>query len=274
MKRNYTWLLLSVIAFASCTSPKYYVYSPTPPVNPFFKDKGDTKISAYMTGASGTRLPGADLQAAYALTDNLAISGAFSTRRERDRYYKNDGSWSDSVVNYYDRTMGEVGAGYFTTINSKRTATFNLYGGFSWGEYQLTENGIDHQDIRYTRRFESDIKKWYVQPSIHFMPGKVFRIGLVTRFSFVTYDNIRTGFTDDELNVRTLNLVRDKTFFAVEPTVNFQFAFPQQWIKLDMGITFCPPYIDSYNYSELRYRTVSASIGLTFDLSKISSDKE
>lgn len=274
MKRNYTWLLLLAIAFISCTSPKYYVYSPTPPVNPFFKEQGDSKISAYLTGASGTRLPGADLQAAYALTDHLAIGGAFSTRRERDRYYKSDGSWSDSVVNYYDRMMGEVTAGYFTTINSKRTATFNLYSGFAWGDYSLIENGVDNQNIIYTRRYEADITKWYIQPSVHFMPGRVFRIGLVTRFSFVNYDNIRTGFSNDELNLRTLNLVRDKTFFAIEPTVNFQFAFPEQWIKLDMGITFCPPSMEYYSYSELRYRTVSASIGLTFDLSKINSSKE
>lgn len=280
MKKNHLFLSVLVIsvAFASCRTPKYYIYSPSPPVNPYFTEKGDSKLSAYISGSSGSKVPGADLQAAYAITDHVALTGAYFSRKERDKYFNDWNNsvnhWDDSVFNHYKRRMGEVGIGYFTTVNSRRNATFNIYGGFGWGKFLLNENGGNSQLGEYTRRHETNVRKWYLQPSMHFMPGKVFRVGLVTRFSFVNYDHVNTNFSVDELNERTLNQFPDKTYLFIEPSVNFQFALPPQWVKLDMGVTLCPDYGDAYEGSRLRHRFLSASMGFTFDLGKIQNDKK
>lgn len=278
MKKNQSVLIFLLISFIfmSCRTPQYYIYAPSPPVNPFFKEKGDSKLSAYLSGGSGNSAPGSDLQAGYAITDHLAVTGAFYSRREKNTYYQdwNNGVWSDSVINRYRRRMGEVGAGYFRKINSRGNATFNIYGGYGWGSFYFKETGTSNAIGTYTRTHESDVRKWYVQPSIHFMPGKVFRIGLVTRFSFVNYGNIRTDFSDTELNDRTLNQFADRTHLFIEPTVNMQFAFPPPWLKLDMGVTVCPIYDNSYEYNRLQHRALTASIGLTFDLGKIEGNKK
>jgi hypothetical protein len=263
--------VLLITLFASCTTPKYYIYSPSPPVNPFFKHQGDSKLSANISAASGTNVPGGDFQAAYAFTDHFAVTGAYSMRNEKDFYWSNGySSAADSITNRYRRRIGEIGAGYFTPIDSRQNATFNIYGGYSWGNFSLTEKGKDDQNILYNRSFKADVRKWYIQPSIHLMPGHVFRVGFVSRLCFVNYNNIVTDFTNTESNDRTLNRLTGKTFVFVEPTVNFQIAFPPRWLKLDMDLTFCPGG-DSYEYSRLRYRGASASIGLTFDLSKIAN---
>jgi hypothetical protein len=271
-KNRCTVFILFVILFTSCTTPRYYIYSPSPPVNPFFKNKGDSKLSANISVASGSDIPGGDFQAAYAFTDHFAVTGAYSMRNEKDFYWNgwSNSAW-DSVTNKYRRRIGEMGAGYFTALNPKRNITFNIYGGYSWGNFSFTENGKDDRNILYNRLYKADVKKWYVQPSIHFMPGRIFRVGLVSRFSFVNYSNISTDFSNTELESRTLNQLRDKTYLFVEPTVNFQIGFPPKWLKLDMDLTFCPTYDDSYEDSRLRYRWLSASMGLTFDLSKISN---
>jgi hypothetical protein len=271
MKRNHllTALVITVV-FMSCRTPEYFIYSPSPPVNPFFKEKGDSKLSAYISGSSGSKIPGADLQAGYAITNHVAITGAFYSRKERDKYYNES---DDSVINNYRRRMGEVGIGYFTTINRRKNATFNVYGGYGWGRFLLNERGGNGQVSVYTRMHESNVKKLYLQPSVHFMPGKVFRAGLVTRFSFVNYDHITTNFSNDELNDRTLNQFPGKTYLFIEPTVNFQFVFPPRWLTLDMGLTLCPTYDDVYEGSDLRHRTLSASMGITLDLGKINSKK-
>lgn len=268
-------LLISTILI-SCRAPQYYIYAPSPPVNPFFKEKGDSKLSAYLSGGSGSYVPGADLQAGYAITEHLAVTGAFFSRREKNTYYSswNTGSGTDSVVNRYRRKMGEVGMGYFRKVNYRGNATLNIYGGYGWGTFYFKETGTSNGGSAYTRTHESDVRKWYVQPSIHFMRGKVFRLGIATRFSLVNYGNIRTDYSNTELTDRTLNQFADRTHLFVEPTVNMQFCFPPPWIKLDMGITVCPIYDNSYEYNRLQHRSLSASIGLTFDLGKISGNKK
>lgn len=278
MKKNRSVLILLFVSliFMSCRTPKYYIYAPSPPVNPFFKEKGDSKLSAYLSGGSGNHIPGADLQAGYAITKNIAVTGAYFSRREKDKYYSgwNNNTWTDSLVNRYRRAMGEVGAGYFRKVNYRGNATINIYGGYSWGTFSFKETGTGNGMGAYTRTHEADIRKWYIQPSIHFTRGRVFRLGIVTRFSFVNYGNIKTDFSTTELSDRTLNQFADRTHLFIEPTVNMQFAFPQPWLKLDMGITVCPIYDNSYEYNELRHRALTASIGLTFDLRKIEGKKK
>jgi hypothetical protein len=278
MKKNRSVLILLFVSliFMSCRTPKYYIYAPSPPVNPFFKEKGDSKLSAYLSGGSGNHIPGADLQAGYAITKNIAVTGAYFSRREKDKYYSggNNNTWTDSLVNRYRRAMGEVGAGYFRKVNYRGNATINIYGGYSWGTFSFKETGTGNGMGAYTRTHEADIRKWYIQPSIHFTRGRVFRLGIVTRFSFVNYGNIKTDFSTTELSDRTLNQFADRTHLFIEPTVNMQFAFPQPWLKLDMGITVCPIYDNSYEYNELRHRALTASIGLTFDLGKIEGKKK
>lgn len=260
-----------MLLLVSCSSPRYYIYAPTVPVNPFFKEKGESKISAYISGNSGAHLPGADLQAAYALTQHFALSGSFSSSNEKDNYYNSEPDDSYTTEQRYRRRTAEIGAGYFAPLNEKKSVSFNLYGGYGWGRFTLRENGKDANSNDYYRTHESGIGKWYLQPSIHLMPGRVFRMGLVTRLTLLQYGHINTSYSPDELSQRELNLVANNNYIFVEPTMNFQIAFPNaHWAKLDMGLTFCPSLrAIEEDYTRLRNRGFLGSIGLTFDLSKL-----
>jgi len=273
-KHCYCLVLLLVLGMVACRTPKYYVYAPTPPVNPFFKKAGETKLSAYMSGplssGTGAYMPGLDAQAAVAVSNHFALTGSYTTRREKDSYDDSNNEDEGFPDIFYNRKTAEVGAGYFTKINDRGTATFNLYGGYGWGTYHFRETAMDGSFIR---THQSDISKWYVQPSIHFMPGDVFRLGLVTRLTFPDYKNIVTSYTTDELKSRDLDKLSTKSFVFFEPTINMQIAFPgAEWMKMDIAFTFCPAVSDDYD--RIRTRGANALLGFTFDFSKIGGKKK
>ena len=125
MKLNYLLLLL-IILFSSCRSFRN-AYAPSNHNNPFFKSKGDSKLGVYLSGGGGDagkagitdKNIGMDVQAAYALGNQFAVVGNFSSRKERDLY--GEDYYDTSTVNY-TRKIFDIGAGFFcSTGYSKKS---------------------------------------------------------------------------------------------------------------------------------------------------------
>lgn len=265
-------ILISSVTLISCRTPRF-IYSPAPPNNPYFREKGESKIAAYYSTAAsendlqGEYNDGVDLQAAYAISDHWAITADYFKRNEKDVFSNYDRNFFDSSVIRYDRHLKNFGAGYFMPITKDKQIMFSIFGGLGFGKFSFTDRGLDN-NISYSRYYNSDMSKWYIQPSVNFFPGKYFRTGLISKVSWVHFKNPTTSYTQPELEYHDLNLLPGKTLSFFEATWNMQVTFNKMnWLYLDGGLTICSdPFDDAIN---LEARNFNASIGLSIDFSKM-----
>lgn len=266
-------ILLSVIAitfFSSCTMPYRYIYTATPPNNPYFIEKGESKLAAYYSGAwnggdpSQRRSGGGDFQSAYAIGNHWAVTAGYLNRREVDGYsYNNTDNVREGPYINYKRNLFDIGTGYFVALDKKKTSTFNLYGGVALGKFSIADEDFD-------KFHKSSITKTYFQPSINYMPTPHFRISFGSRFSFVHYGDIQTSYAKEDIEKLTLNLIDNRTIFYIEPAFNLQFGFRQfPGAKIDFSMSGTSrPFRDER--IKLYSRTSNISLGLSFDISKMN----
>lgn len=258
--------ILVITILSSCTTYRY-IYTASPPNNPYFSQKGESKVAAYYSAAgsndkaSGHTASGWDLQGAYAIGNHWALTTSYLNRRERDNY--NFGRNESSSISY-KRNLFDIGAGYFLVPDKVKYFSFNLYGGMAFGEFSFVD------DRTYSSRFHnSSITKSYFQPSVNFMPTPNFRMSFGTKFSFVHYGNIQTSYTPDEIQSLSLNRIANNTIPFVEPALNIQFGLRKYpWVKMDYTLSGTNrPF--RYENTYLDSRTSNVSIGFSFDFSKM-----
>ena len=276
MRNRFLFIAFIVITtFTSCSTYRY-IYSASPANNPYFKEKGESKLTAYYSSSSDNPIlkeyaHGFDLQGAYAIGNHWALTAGYFNRREQDVYSRSYNLYDTSVVRY-KRNLFDIGAGYFIPLNTKKTITANFYGGFANGKFSFDDNGLDNNHTVYNRYHESAITKWFFQPSINFMTGRYVRFSFAAKFSFVHYGKIQTSYTSNELGYFGLDRIANKTIYFFEPSLNIQFGIPKYpWVKID-AVTSGTSYYYSDN-SHLDVRGSNASIGLSFDFSKMKQKK-
>ena len=267
-----------LILLNACSNPRY-VYAPAPPNNPYFKQKGDSKISAYYAAggndgsSSGEQNHGFDVQAAYAITGHWALTADYFSRKEKDVYnYYQYGLFDSSVVSYR-RNMVSIGGGYFFGLNKRRKITFNIYGGAGLGKFSISDKGIDDSASVYTRFHRANVVKWYIQPGFNFMPGNYFWCSFTTRFVFTRYPTVNTSYSYPELDGLNLLNLANRTLSFFEPSFNIQFGIPScPWLKINSGFTLSANLtrIRKDDYVNYHSRTLTAFAGLNFDLSRIN----
>ena len=270
--KNLISLFAISVVLISCRTPRF-IYSPAPPNNPYFREKGESKLAAYYsTAASENDLQdeysdGLDLQAAYAVSDHWALTADYFKRNEKDVFFDYNQSFFDSSIIRYERHLANFGAGYFMPVTKDKEIMFNVFGGLGFGKFSFTDNGFDN-NVGYSRYYNSDMSKWYIQPSINFFPGKYFRTALIGKASWVHYSDVSTSYTPAELEYYDLDLLPGKTLSFFEATWNMQLTFPKMnWLYLDGGLTICSEPFD--NAINLEARNFNASIGLSIDFSKM-----
>ncbi|MEO6288719.1 MAG: hypothetical protein ABIO76_02295 [Ginsengibacter sp.] len=259
----------------SCTNYRY-INAAFPPNNPYFTKKGDSKITAYYSTNADARPAkqyayGVDLQAAYAVGNHWALTASYFNRKEKDVYSSSYNIYDSSIV-HYTRNLFDVGAGYFFSFNAEKTLTANFYAGLANGKFLFHDDGLDRNQAGYKRYYESTITKWYLQPSVNFMPLDYFHMAFATKVSFVHYGKIKSSYTTDELEYFSLNKVANKTLTFVEPSFDFQVGLPSlPGINLD--ILFSAINNAHREGSHISVRGSNFSIGLNIDLSKIKKRK-
>lgn len=274
MKRRYlAFLVILIVSCYSCNSPRF-IYSPSPPNNPYFKEKRESKLSAYYSSGgddnnrTGHRNNGFDLQAAYAVGNNWALTAGYFDRKEKDIYPYGNYNYFDSSVVSYKRHITDFGGGYFIPVDNRRSVFLAIYGGLGFGKFSFTDDGIDKARVNYNRFHHSDITKWFIQPSLNLFATNYFRASFITKFSFVKYGNISTSYSPDELQFYWLDKIKNKTISYFEPAFNVQFGIPPvDWVKAEGGFTLSSdPF---YKNSQIQARGFTASIGLSFDFTKL-----
>lgn len=266
-------LFIVIITLSSCTSPRY-IYSASPTNNPYFKEKGESKIAAYYSSGNHNQLTkgyaaGFDLHGAYAIGKSWALTAGYFNRRERDVYGSSYNLYDSSVVQY-KRSLFDLGGGYFKPLNLKKTIIANIYAGFASGNFSFEDNGLDNNNSPYSRYHKNAITKWFFQPSINFIPGNV-RFSFAAKFSNVHYGKSQTSYTLDELQYFGLDKIANKSIIFFEPSFDLQFGIPKYpWVKIDFVFSSTSNYLGSPN---LNVRDINGSIGLCFDFSKLKKNK-
>jgi hypothetical protein len=272
MKLSFPALIFAAFTLLSSCTAYRYIYSASPANNPYFTQKGDSKVTGYYSSSVENNLgqyaAGVDLQAAYAIANHWAVTVGYFNRREKDvnGYSTYDRPLDSSIVRY-KRNLLDVGGGYFLPLNAKKTFTLNLYSGIATGRFSFIDNGQSNA-TDYERYHDSRITKWYFQPSLNLMPGKYFRFSFILKASFVHYGDILTSYTPYEQQSLSLDKINNNTLAFTESELNIQFGLPKYpWIKLDAALSDA-----SHQFPEdsrLSVRSRNASIGLTFDLSRL-----
>ena len=264
-------LMTGSLLFCSCTTGRY-IYVATPPNNPYFVKKGDSKIGAYYSSSGGNIAEnkfarGTDLKGAYAAGKQWALAASYSDRKEKDVYdYGGYQSvFRNSEVNY-KRNFAEFAAGIFAAINPKKTITLNFFAGGGTGKFSFSDNGYDVNKANYSRYYSANSTKLFFQPSINFITSEYFRFALILKSSYVHYKNTETNYTNTELEYFRLADLNKHTFNFVEPAWSFQFGLPKYpWIKIEWTLS----NVANHPFENDNIRQNNYSVGFTFDISKM-----
>ncbi len=192
IKYKYVIFLFGVyILLTSCRTPRF-VYTPSTPNNPYFKEKGESKLAAYYS-ATGTadEIPneynnGFDVQAAYATGKHWAITTDYFSRKEKDVFTFNTSNFYDSSIVVYDRHITSIGVGYFKALVKNNTVFLNAFAGVGFGKFNFTDNGVNN-GANYSRFHNSNITKWYIQPAVNVFFSNYVRSAFIGQVSWVHY---------------------------------------------------------------------------------------
>ncbi|MEO8771708.1 MAG: hypothetical protein ABI402_16550 [Ferruginibacter sp.] len=267
-----------VIVFTNCSNPRY-AYSPTAHNVPILAKKGDSKAAVYYSnnGASGSSdgngnqynknsAQGADLQGAYAITNNIAVQANYYLRSEKTNSTNGSYNFENSLIKY-KRNLFEVGAGYFTTFDKNDHLLFQVYAGAGLGKTKIKETGTDYNQLPFNRYYNTNLTKFFLEPSITFRTSKeIFAATITTRASVIRFRKIQTNYTYDEKQDFDLDSLDRYGVVFFEPSFVGSFGFnklPGLRVEVQAGLSVL------FQESFIDYRPFNFSLGLVFDIRKL-----
>lgn len=245
---------------------------------PVLAKKGDSKLALHYASNGGgnglnrafeaARSNGADFQTAYAFHKRWAIQSSYFIRNER-----NGGEYrvSDSAVIRYKRRLFDVGIGYFAPLDRYGNLFFQLFAGVGKGKFSFTDNGReDPNSPLYSRFHKADVTKYYVQPAFQIQFKKLIAVSLSSRFSITNFENIKTDYTDVELENYSLKNISNGAVVFWEPGFVNSFGFknlPGFQIEYQIGASLLVSrrFVDT--------RTFNFSIGVQSDIGTMLKKK-
>ncbi|MFD2919757.1 hypothetical protein ACFS6H_08575 [Terrimonas rubra] len=277
-RHNYRLMVLgcSIIwLLAACGSPKYFVHAPTPVNNPFLKEKNDIQLTANVLLGEGIATPGLDFQSAYAISDHLAFTASFSKRPERNKYKEHDNIFSqspDSAGLRYMRNNAEFAVGYFTPINTAKTVYFNMYGGWGFGKNIFTQNKKQEQAAPKEDVYRIPLQKWFIQPSLNFMMGEHFRMGVALKASWLQFQTPATSFTEQDLLDIGFSRYSQRTIFLAEPATSMQFVPENSPVSFNININLLALPADDDDHimrSNVYFRRINLALGVMLHVGQL-----
>lgn len=260
---NFFFLICLMAFLVSCGSTRY-MYSASPPNNPYFKTKGESKLSAFYSNnrdapASNIEAGGIDLQGAYAFSNHWAITADYMYRSETDNF-------QDQNIPAYDvkyhRNIFTAGIGYFVPVDSMKKLMFNVYTGIGSGRFSIKDEG---------EQFANSIFKWHIQSSLNYIPFDNVNIGLILKTSFVNYNHVNTNYSPYKQSLYSLDVLHNRTLVFFEPALDCQIgmkAYP--WIKLYFEVGSAN-LLGSARDLNFDIRKNNYSLGLNFDFTKLKN---
>lgn len=270
---NFSFLILFFLfALFSCNTPRY-VNAPEAVNAPSLTKAGQNKLAMYYSSNSGNsnenninrynKSKGYDVQGAYAITNHWAVQTSYFFRSELNGGVTQSNRDSSSIR--YKRNTGSIGIGYYKKIG-KHDNVFQVFAGAGIGNYKINDKGIKDYNL-YNRYHHAAISKYYLQPAL-ILSEKNISLGLVSRFSFVHYKNIKTDYTESEQLDYNLTDLQNRVLSFWEPAFILNIgvsSFPALKLEMQAGASAT---MDNYYYD---VKTFNGSIGLIMDFSKLKN---
>lgn len=261
--RRFTLLVLIASCLASCYSPRY-VYGPSTQNIPLLQEKNDFEVSANYGGSLNVFQSyhnynrGLDLHGAYALSDHFALMVNKNFRWERNG---NPGTHpKDSSNLFYKRNFTEIAAGYYTGLGRKTGTQFQVFAGAAFGKSKLSDQSILN-GILLNKFFNDNVTKLFIQPALIGNISDNFAIAFSTRFTNVSFSNIQTDYTSEEVNKFQLDSLSHFNMLFWEPAINITFGFPDVPVKFRYQMGFAILTGGHFYW----HRNTNVGIGIVYD---------
>ncbi|MBX2923328.1 MAG: hypothetical protein KF746_14095 [Chitinophagaceae bacterium] len=247
------------IFFSSCIETKsvfHYAYAPLTANAPFLKEKDELQFTTHvMTGernddADKGGIIGVNIKGAYALSNHIGVMASYSAANEKEVYNFSNGA----TTLKHKRKFAEAAIGYFIAADQRKRLYFDIYAGYGTGS-----NNIYY--VGYNNFHRSDVGRFFIQSGISLVKNE-FRLTGFLRTSFLSFKNIETNYTEEELrhyDVRLYGLEKEK-ITSLEPTFALQFPVSKlKWLRghAQVGAAIL------LNAPDLHYREVLGGIGIT-----------
>ena len=249
-------IMLGLLALMLGSCNRYY-YSPNKVNIAGLREKNDVRIDAGV--GAGWSMMGADLQTAYAVSENIGVMVNGSITQNRADI---SSDWdTDKTKSAYL----EAGIGYFKEIETNNKWLFEIYGGGGRGNYWLKYDS-EQKSILTTNRF-------FIQPAMVYKhPIKNIEFGIASRMAIVKYSsNLSTRNTypyttypNSEIN----DLINEPAKFFWEPS--FRLSMGPEKVNFYFSVT---PSL-SFNQNFINREVVNVSGGVRLTLNASNRDKD
>jgi len=211
-------LILLTIGFTGCSHKYFYPITPNVPMH---SNSGEFTASGGYT--FNDEYDGVEGQLAYSLTNHVGLTGNFI-------YVK---GVQNEINDYGTGKMGELGIGYFSTINKFH---FAVYAGGGLGD-QLHKYPTDTVNFSTS---EMNMNRIYIQPSVGFK-SKYFETAFSTRFSRLDFSNVTSNIdaVSDPYNYDIVTLIdEDRPFYLFEPSIMLRAGSERIKFQTNLGLLY------------------------------------
>ncbi|MDD2277731.1 MAG: hypothetical protein PHS05_01580 [Bacteroidales bacterium] len=232
--------LALVLALSSC-SRSYYI--PNVQNVPLFIEKDE--FHATIASGGGSDISVIEVQAAYSITNILALMTSFMSGQGGDRSSNNwgKGNYLEGAVGYYRPYNGILVAGVFAGYGASN---------------QHHQFGANYSDGTADLSFA----KYFLQPSFG-LTYRAFDIALSTRISRLSFYNIDTNLSIGSVAMEDLDAIaHNKVSYLFEPALTIRGGW--KYIKVQMQLSSSK----NLSHSDLQFEDINASLGLYFVIAK------
>jgi len=201
------------------------------------------------------------VKTAYAITDHFGIAAAYFSGKENDKYNQHSIYDDEAKSLSYRRKLGEISAGYFSSVNTRTNLFLELYAGYGLGRNSIKES---YRQPYYGGGFYSNnYDLFFLQPGIALHHKNLFQVGIFLRTSLVSFKNSSTTYTDDILmnkNVRLYELNKHG-FVFFQPALSLRLPLSRKGnlnLNTEINGSFNLSAIPIYN------RTAIVLMGITY----------
>ena len=229
----------SLFSFNSC----YYniIYKPTAVKPLFFTEKGDFNAGIDLTAT-------AELNAAYAITDNLAVSASVSGINSKmidtsSVYLYNVPNNQGFSINSTRFNDFELAFAYYKPMKNGYTFESFISYSYALGKYKNTITDINFNTLDKTNTYAGQYSRYFIQPAIG-RTGKYFDYGIASRITLIDYhqyndrDIIFEQLLFTRLGYKRFKLMFELGFFTTALYNSIEYDYSPFPLKLGVGFNY------------------------------------
>ena len=279
--RSAIFFLTTVILLASCNTAEFIQHTPTLANSGQHTGKGELHGRLLYSSGNSTvnsvnnisdnspyeRVRGEQAQGSYSISDKLALQGLFMHSSEEGG---SKGTSSQKTIVYkYNRNVTEGGVAFFDNLNQQKTVFIEIGTGAGFGKFKTTEtNSLAAPGGRF---YDHNVFKLYLQPSVYYA-SKNFGFATGFKFSYISFTDITTNYTDPERTSRSINTGNSLNTTTLDFFTKADiFLNKLPWLGFNGQILISNDLAKHFNYNQTDN---NFGIGLSFRFGQLINEKK